>query len=87
MEDTAHYSTDSRSILRIGRQQALERWASFVSSAEALLKTQGMSIQELALNLQRALRFGSLEASLPKPLIEAELKKLAPFTFRDFHGM
>jgi len=88
METTAQYTpSEPQAILRMGQQQALERWASFVSSAESILKTPGMNIDKLLAGLRKAIQFGSLEASLPDSLIEEELRKLVPFTLRDFHGM
>lgn len=88
METTAPYtSMNTETILRIGRQQAIERWASLVSSTESILKTQGMDLDKLLVGLRKAIQFGSLEASLPDSLIEEELRKLVPFTLKDFHGM
>lgn len=88
METTAPYtSMNTETILRIGRQQALERWGSLVSSTESILKTQGMDLDKLLVGLRKAIQFGSLEASLPKELVDEELRKLCPFSLKDFWGM
>lgn len=77
METSTEYKSSNPMVRqREARKKAMEKWAPFVSSAEALLKVPGMSIQELAVNLQRALQYGSLEASLPKPLIEDAMQGL-----------
>ena len=88
METTTKYmSTESTAILRMGRQQALEKWGSFVSSAESLLKIKGMTLDKLCVALRSAIQFGSLESCLPQELVEEELRKLVPFTLKDFWGM
>jgi hypothetical protein len=84
---TTYTPSEPQATLRIGRQQAIERWTSFVSSAESLLKVKDMTLDKLLVALRKAIQFGSLEASLPDSLIEEELRKLVPFTLKDFHGM
>lgn len=84
---TTYTPSEPQATLRIGRQQALERWAAFIASVESILKSLGGNTHALNQAIGKALLGGSLEASLPHPLIEEELRKLVPFTLKDFWGM
>ena len=77
METTALYTSDNpEAVPVIAKQSALEIWGSFIASAEAILKTPGMTVENLTSHIEAAFITGHLAGSVPSAIHQNELNKL-----------